>query len=184
MRKRLEFVDKFPQTIVSESKSIRNFLFQAMVGYLKRLMAAQGEEGRMPGLVSIPFFYLAVEVLESNVIVYSPWVFPFFHAEIYICCQLLVSAAQQITLHVGEVDIASIQKICGIALFPQFPGNRRQGAAFGGRFHDGNRREALVSAEGTDRTSVGSETVGITISKEDSFLAQALQIRTDTGYSS
>ena len=44
--------------------------------------------------------------------------------------------------------------------------------------------EALVTAEGTDCASVGAETVGVAVGKENSFLAQTLQIRTDIRYSS
>ena len=43
-----------------------------MIGYFKRFMAAQGKESSMPGLVSVSLLYLTVEVLEGDVIVYSP----------------------------------------------------------------------------------------------------------------
>ena len=94
LRKSLELIDKFPQAIISKGKGIGNLFFQTMIRYFKRLMAAQGKESCMPGLVGIPFFYLTVEVLKSNIIVYSPWIFSFLHAEIHVCCQMLVSTAQ------------------------------------------------------------------------------------------
>ena len=94
LRKGFEFVDKFSQAIISEGKRIGDFFFQPMIGYFKRLMAAQGKKGCMPGLVSIPLLYLTVEVLEGDVIVYSPWIFSFVYAEIHVCCQMLVSTAQ------------------------------------------------------------------------------------------
>ena len=75
LRKSFELINKFSKTIVSEGKSIRNFFFQTMIGYFKRFMAAQGKESSMPGLVSVSLLYLTVEVLEGDVIVYSPWVF-------------------------------------------------------------------------------------------------------------
>lgn len=78
LRKSFELINKFSQAIIGEGKGIGNLFFQAMIRYFKRLMAAQGKKGCMPGLVSIPLLYLTVEVLEGDVIVYSPWIFRSF----------------------------------------------------------------------------------------------------------
>ena len=72
-----------------------------------------------PGL---PFLQDIIQVIEGYIIVYSPGILVLRQREIYIGSQFLVTAAQQVTLHVGEVDVTPVQEIGLITFFHQFLG--------------------------------------------------------------
>ena len=93
LRKRLELVDKFSQTVVCKGEGIGNFFVQAVVRYFERLVAAKSQKGRVPRLVASACFYLLVEMFKSDVIVHSPGIFAFFQAEIHVGREMLVTTA-------------------------------------------------------------------------------------------
>ena len=148
-----------------------------MIGHLKRFVAAERQESRVPRLF-FPFLQHFVKMVERNVVIDSPRILPFLQAEIHVGCQLLVAALQQIALHVREVDVSAIQEIRLVAFFHQLLGNGWQRTAFGRNLHDRKRGKTLVAAEGTHSPSVSPVAVGIAAGKHHSFLRKTVQVRT------
>ena len=64
-------VDELAQTIVCKGESVRYVLVQAVVRYLKRLVAAQGQESCVPRTI-FPFFQNIIQKIEGDIIIYSP----------------------------------------------------------------------------------------------------------------
>ena len=108
LRKLFQPVDEFPQAVVGKCKGIQNLVVQPVIGHIKRLVAAQRKESRVPKAVCGTLLYLVIQILERDVIVHSPRVLALAHAEIHICRKALVTTSQQITLHVGEIDVSAV----------------------------------------------------------------------------
>ena len=108
--------------MVCKCKSIGLLFLQAVIGDFERFMAAQSQKSGMPGGI-FPVFQHLVEVIEGNIIVHSPRVLVLAHGKICIGSKLLITAFQQITLHVGEINVTSIQEVGTIAFFYQFSGD-------------------------------------------------------------
>ena len=180
------FADTFyelTQAMVCKCKSIGLLFFQLVIGDFERFMAAQSQKGGMPGGV-FPVLQHLVEVIEGNIIVHSPRVLVLAHGEIGIGSKFLITTFQQITFHIGEINVTSIQEVGTIAFFYQFSGDRRQSTALGWYLHYRKVWKALVAAKGTDCTSVGTKAVGIAVGKPDTFFGQTVDVRAGTFYTS
>ena len=84
----------------------------------------------------------------------------------------------QVAAHIGEIDIAAIDKARGVTLARQRPRQARQATAAVVHLHQRRRRQPHPSAQQRHQAPVRAEIVGIAVRKKDPLVCQAHNIRT------
>ena len=134
-------VHESTQTAVGIGKRIGYLVIKPMVWNLKGLMAAQAQECLEPKRVAaLPD--LLKQMAECNVVIHAPGIGVTFRCgEIRARCHVPESGLIEPAVHVREVYVTSIGKVCGVPLLHQFTGYRRQSGTLDGQFHDGGLGE-------------------------------------------
>ena len=105
-----EAFDKLANAVVGIGKGVKVLVLKLVKGHLKRLMAAQCEEGCKPRLLVVLARLQHIEqVVEGDVVGHTPLaVVAVGHREVVLRCQLLKATSAQIALRVGKVDVATV----------------------------------------------------------------------------
>ena len=179
----LQAVDEMAQTTVGKGHGIEVGMFPPVERHLERLVAAEGQEGGEPGLLrSGPLPKGFIEVGKSDIVIGTPLAQPARQGEIPVGCDLLIAGTEEVALHIGEVDITSIEHIGPVSFRHQGFGDGGQGLALGRILHDGGGGLCPIAIQDSYYTSVGPERIGITTGKQDALIGQTIQTGGDIGF--
>ena len=175
LRKFLQSLYELAQMIVGKGKRVFNLILELIEGNVERIMTAQCKKACVPR-TAFSVLYVVVKPLEGNVVVNAPHVLQISQFKVHVSRKLLITTAQQITLHVSKVDVTAVKEVCLISCLGKFSCNGGQRAALCRNLHYRVCRETLVTAQCADGTSVGTVAVGIAVVKEYALLCVAVKV--------
>ena len=130
----------------------------AVVGHFPRLMAGQREKAHMPGARVGAAGEHVEQAVEGDAVGNAPTMgAALLGRKLCVAMRALVAGGKEIALHVGEVDVATIEKLRGISRTAKRAGDGGQRARLARQLHDARRRERGIAAQRANGAAVGAE---------------------------
>ena len=138
----------------------------------------------MPGLLCPPLLDRTIEVVEGRSVLYPPALPRETAVEIPVIGHSLVATAEEVSLHVREVGIASIEEVGRIAYTLELPCDTREGTALGRHLHHRVSGEARVATQGGEYSAVCAVAIGIALAEDHTLTSEAVEVGGDVGHPS
>ncbi len=112
-----------------------------------------------------------IEAVEGPVVSHAPLAHPLGKRKIAVGSYPAIPRAEEIALHIGEVDVSAIEHVGCISFFAEALGYGGEGLALGGILHDGCGGLRRIAVQYSNNPPVGTERVGIHIGEGDALTA-------------